>query len=75
MDPINLHKEITEKWLLMLAGMLSVILGILLIANPQPGALTVVWLIGLYSLIFGGVMTWSHNRDAYDFMPFFSVSS
>jgi len=40
-------------WLLLAGGVLSVIIGILLLAYPAGGALAVVWLIGLYALVFG----------------------
>jgi len=50
---IRLRQEISGEWLLGLGGVLSVIFGLLLIIFPGAGALTIVWLIGLYSLIFG----------------------
>jgi uncharacterized membrane protein HdeD (DUF308 family) len=42
-----------SRWLLGLAGMLSVILGILLLAGPVAGAVALVWAIGVYAIIFG----------------------
>jgi len=53
---IELRKEIVGEWILGLAGAVSILIGILLIANPGPGVLAVVWLIGLYALIFGGLL-------------------
>ncbi|MDB5059860.1 MAG: hypothetical protein JWO59_3332, partial [Chloroflexi bacterium] len=49
----RLRQEITGEWLLGLTGLLSVIFGLLLIIFPGAGALTVVWLIGIYALLFG----------------------
>ena len=50
---IQLRKHITGEWLLALSGILSVLFGALLFYNPIGGALTVVWLIGAYSVFFG----------------------
>ena len=50
---IRLRHEIQGEWLLVLAGLCSVVFGLLLMARPGAGALTVVWLIGSYALIFG----------------------
>ena len=36
-----------------LAGILSVVLGVLLIIRPGAGLLSLVWLIGVYALAFG----------------------
>src|SRR5262249_5936140 len=46
---IQLRKYIRGEWLLALAGIASVIFGVLLLINPFAGALAVVWLIGLYA--------------------------
>ena len=43
---------------LALAGVASVFVGIILIVNPGAGALAVVWLIGIYALLFGGLLTY-----------------
>ena len=41
------------EWTLALAGILSVVLGVLLIIRPGAGLLSLVWLIGVYALAFG----------------------
>lgn len=50
---IRLRKEIEDEWLLGLAGIASIIFGILLMILPGPGALALVWLIGSYALFYG----------------------
>ncbi len=53
---IQLRKEISNEWMLIIAGILSVLFGVALVAKPAAGALAVVWIIGAYAFIFGLVM-------------------
>ena len=50
---IRLRREITGEWALGLAGLASLVFGILLIVYPGAGVLTVIWLIGAYAIAFG----------------------
>jgi len=50
---IKLRKEIDNEWWLILAGVLSVIFGLLVLAIPGAGALALIWVIGAYSIMFG----------------------
>jgi uncharacterized membrane protein HdeD (DUF308 family) len=50
---VKLRQQLTNEWLLILSGVLSVAFGVLLIARPGAGALSVIWLIGAYALLFG----------------------
>src|SRR5258708_6148807 len=50
---VELRRIIRNEWLLVLSGIASVIFGILLFLFPGAGALEVVWLIGIYAIIFG----------------------
>jgi len=45
------------KWILALTGIISILIGIILFTNPGAGALAVVWMIGIYAVIFGALMT------------------
>ncbi len=42
-----------REWLQVLAGLFSVIFGILIAVWPRTGLLTVIWLIGIYAIVFG----------------------
>lgn len=42
-----------RQWLLGLAGIISVIFGILIGVWPLAGLRTVIWLIGIYAIVFG----------------------
>jgi uncharacterized membrane protein HdeD (DUF308 family) len=53
---IQLRREISNEWLLIIAGILSIIFGVALVANPAVGALAVVWIIGAYAFVFGLMM-------------------
>ncbi|MFA5567794.1 MAG: DUF308 domain-containing protein [Trueperaceae bacterium] len=50
---IRLRKEIDNEWLLALGGVLSLVLGIVFFARPGVGILSMVWVLGLYALLFG----------------------
>src|SRR5262245_35213184 len=50
---VRLRKEIDGEWMLILAGLASVVFGVLLMAQPGAGALALIWLIGSYALVFG----------------------
>lgn len=50
---IRLRKELTNEWMLILSGALSVAFGILLVARPNAGALSIIWLIGIYAVLYG----------------------
>ncbi|HSP19291.1 MAG TPA: HdeD family acid-resistance protein [Myxococcaceae bacterium] len=50
---IRLRKEITGEFWLGLAGVLSVLFGIVLFASPGPAALALAVWIGVYAILFG----------------------
>jgi len=49
----RLRKMIPNERLLSLSGVVSIIFGILLIAQPGAGGIAIVWLLGAYALLFG----------------------
>jgi len=53
---VRLRQVIKREWSMIFSGLLSVIFGIFLVAQPGAGALAVVWLIGVYAVIFGVAM-------------------
>jgi uncharacterized membrane protein HdeD (DUF308 family) len=53
---IRLRKELSNEWLLIIGGVISVMFGVLLLTNPVAGALAMVWVIGVYALVFGITM-------------------
>lgn len=53
---IQLRKMIRGEWMLALAGVFSILFGVLMFLNPAAGALSVVWLIGAYAVVFGALL-------------------
>jgi len=46
-----------RPWYMVLAGIVSILLGIILfVSSPLVALLSLVWIIGLYALIYGGVL-------------------
>jgi uncharacterized membrane protein HdeD (DUF308 family) len=50
---VRLRREIANEWLLILSGALSVVFGVLMIANPGAGAMAVLWVIGAFAVAYG----------------------
>jgi uncharacterized membrane protein HdeD (DUF308 family) len=50
---IRLREQIDNEWLLGLVGLLSIVLGISLVAFPGSGLVSVAWMIGTFAIIAG----------------------
>jgi uncharacterized membrane protein HdeD (DUF308 family) len=53
---IRLRKEIDNEWMLVASGIVSVLFGIILIVAPGAGALGVLFVIGVYAVIYGATL-------------------
>jgi uncharacterized membrane protein HdeD (DUF308 family) len=53
---VRLRRVLANEWLLVVAGVLSIVFGLILIIWPQEGAVGLVWLIGIYAIVFGIVL-------------------
>jgi uncharacterized membrane protein HdeD (DUF308 family) len=49
----ELRDQIEHEWLLGLSGIASIAFGALLLSRPAPGVIALVWLVGVYALIYG----------------------
>jgi uncharacterized membrane protein HdeD (DUF308 family) len=50
---IRLREAIRGEWVLVLAGLVSMVFGVLVFLFPGAGALALVWLIGVYAIASG----------------------
>lgn len=50
---ITLRKVIRNEWLLALAGVLSILVGLAMVIMPGLGALVVLWMTGAWAILFG----------------------
>jgi uncharacterized membrane protein HdeD (DUF308 family) len=50
---IQLRRVITDEWMLILGGLLSIGFGIMLFFFPGIGAMSMIWVIAVYAVVFG----------------------
>jgi uncharacterized membrane protein HdeD (DUF308 family) len=50
---IQLRREIEGEFWMALGGIFSIAFGVLLVVNPSEGLISLVWLVGLWSVVFG----------------------
>jgi len=53
---IRLRREIRGEWLLALTGAASILLAALIIAAPLTATLALIWALGIYAIVMGGLM-------------------
>lgn len=53
---IRLRKEIDNEWMLIASGIISVLFGLIMLMNPGAGALGLLFVIGVYAVIYGIVL-------------------
>ncbi|WP_372759794.1 HdeD family acid-resistance protein [Pseudoalteromonas sp.] len=51
----KLRHEISNEWILVLSGVISILFGGYLIVNPGAGIITLLWLVATYAVIFGSL--------------------
>jgi uncharacterized membrane protein HdeD (DUF308 family) len=67
---VRLRKVISHEWLMIAAGIFSVLFGVLLVLQPAVGALAMIWWIGGFAIVFGILLValsfrLRHWRDAF----------
>ena len=50
---IQFRRVISDEWAMILSGLMSVLFGIVLFVFPAAGAVSLAWLIGMYTMTFG----------------------
>jgi len=50
---VRLRKEIDNEWMLIASGVLSVLFGLIVILQPGAGVLGLLFVIGIYAIIYG----------------------
>jgi uncharacterized membrane protein HdeD (DUF308 family) len=50
---ISMRREIENEWLMAIGGVLAIVFGLYVLVFPGAGALTLVWLIGSFAIVWG----------------------
>jgi uncharacterized membrane protein HdeD (DUF308 family) len=53
---IRWRQVLTREWVLVLSGVLSIVLGIVLLAAPAPGAFALSQVIGIYAIVYAAML-------------------
>jgi uncharacterized membrane protein HdeD (DUF308 family) len=53
---ILFRREVENVWAMIGSGVLSVLFGMILVVLPGVGLLSLVWLVGIYAIVFGAAM-------------------
>jgi uncharacterized membrane protein HdeD (DUF308 family) len=52
---VRLRQQLKREWLLALSGLLSIVVGVLLVLQPVAGLVALVWLLGIYAIALGAL--------------------
>ena len=50
-----MRRILDDTWLLGVTGAFAIVFGVILIAKPGAGAVALVWTIGWFAIVFGGL--------------------
>ena len=50
---IRIYSLVSGAWMLLVSGIASVLFSLLVLWNPLPGAIALLWLIAAYAIVFG----------------------
>ena len=53
---IGLRRVISNEWVLVVGGVLSIVFGVLMAIFPGAGLVAIIWLIGSYAIIWGALL-------------------
>jgi uncharacterized membrane protein HdeD (DUF308 family) len=53
---IRVRKEIDNEWMLIASGVVSVLFGAIVLVAPGAGALGVLFVIGIYAILYGVIL-------------------
>ena len=49
----RIRREVSNEWMLYLSGAVALLFGIMVMWNPAAGAVSVLWMIAFFSILFG----------------------
>jgi uncharacterized membrane protein HdeD (DUF308 family) len=55
-EAIRLRREIEGEWLMVVLGLISILFGLYIAARPALGAISLIWVIGSFAIVFGVLM-------------------
>lgn len=50
---IEFRRVLTGEWIMVIGGLASILFGVLLFVFPKAGLVSLVWLVGIYAIVFG----------------------